>query len=464
MHTTHRNATLEILNDLFSASTNLNDFNNNISNNLLRLLQTQGFTQEFSTLIPFLQEFYASKGLDATIKLKKNIIEIKTIITNPNNNAYIDFLSLWIKSQFNNKEITPEIFQAIINHSKQHFSFHDEKLLKSIIRNAIKKSFNLKNRDSLFFKNFKIYVRKFDYDFAQINKELRNIKKLNSSQLLAISDKDNISMLLKNSNPKMILQDCTNNILQNIKTFPVVINAKFYNKLLHNVTRDFRIQIGKILDNQISSFNQTCFAEDFVRENIIIILLPLAKKIIYYFFSRPDLWTNFLQTYQKKLLADSNENLQNILADYFATQEKIDIKNNNIQNITRQIKENEKNIFELQQKSLKKDTELQNLNKDYENNKANLKATTITSTEQENINSNLSRLLNEQKTTLFALEKLTESIEMLKKDNNMLQQEIKSYQTKIQELQANMFSKTEKFNIICNNFANYLIEYKNEIQ
>lgn len=463
------NATLELLNDFFSASKDLIDFNNNISNNLLRLLNAQGFVNQNTQIENTIKEFYKSKGLKATIQFNKNALQIQTTIQNPNDNAYIHFLSLWIKTQFKNqKKVDSATLQSIINHAKQTLVILDEMLLRDIIRHAIKQSFNLSFRDSLFFKDFAVHIKKFDYEFAQINKELRNVKKLNSSQLLTITEKNNILAMLKSSNINAILQECTHNILQNYKTFSLSLSQEFYDTFFYTITRDFRTQIGKILGNKVSSINQTCFAEDFIRENILLVLTPLAKQMLHYFFTNAELYDSFMQTYQKKLSSQlsnqSTQFLHQTIEEYFATQESINQKTHSIENFTLQIQENDKTIFNLQQQAIKKDTELQELNKNYDTQKSNLKSSSLTSAEQEEINNNLSKLINEQKITLGELERLTEGIEKLKKDNNALNQEKKLLQSQIQDIQANTFSKTENFNLICNNFANYLAEHKNENQ
>ncbi|SQH71621.1 coiled-coil domain-containing protein [Helicobacter mustelae] len=445
-------STLEILRDFYLASHDLCDFNNNIANNLLRILNSQEIPINAETTRA-LSEFYSSKGLLASFEIQKDFLKISTKITNPSDNAYVFFLTKWIKAQFRNqRKFTQETLHDILVHAKQSLHLEDEFLFRDILRAALKKSLNLHVRDSLFFKNLDIRIKKFDHEFAKINQELRSLKKLDPSKLLTLSDKKNIMMLLKNAHTKTLLQKSAEEAASSFEAFPLQLKLDFYELFLHNTTQKFRLKIGKFLSNKTPSIYQTCYAREYVMENLWDSFYPLSKQMLEYVLVSERFFA-FTKAQEDSPISKDPKQKEQILKDFFATQDAKNHAQDSFQNLQSQIKENSKTIFNLQQQSLKKDQEIQELRQRQKDQKT-LKGPK----EGEGLQWEKESQSNEK--ALFAeKERLKDGINKLKQDNEDLDQKLKIYENRIQDLDAEFFMRKEKFYLLCGDFAKYLVSH-----
>lgn len=469
--------TLEILTQLHKVAKSLDELNNDISKNLLTVLQTQkiNINQEAEIIRRCVIDFYYQNGFHILLIFQKdNTLKLIPTLRDSNDNFYIGFLLEWIRSNFNPKQkLTKEIFQAIFNHTKQNL-IQDDLLCRDITRSAIKKFFNFNARDSLFFKDLDLHVKKFDYDFVQINEELRRIRKLDSSILLSEADRSYISYLLKQTPLKANLSAIATNILKRKINLKNINQENFYQDFLHLIVQDFRINIGKILGNSVTSLNQTCFAEEYVRSHKKIAFGTLARLILeanhYHTHNVDTITTKYLNKIpinnpkfkKPDQIFYSMQDFDNICNEYFQVQESIKAIEQKLKDAEHQIDEKSNQIHKIQQEMKTKDTILQNLNNAYESKKEIAK--TIDADDkinQEATNIAIANFISEQKFILEDLEKMAKHIEAINTEKAILNEQKNEFIQEIQKIQLASQTQDKNFELLAQSLGDIIVQ--NEI-
>lgn len=477
MQNTIYDLTTEILNDFLDSAESFTEFNNNLGNKLLQVLTTQKISVEenFDFIRKAITDFFYKNGLNAFVLYLNHILKITTTIKNRNDNLYTHFLFIWIKKQ-NPKELTPELFETILKHAKDNFEFEDSLLYRDIARSAVKRYFGLDSRDSLFFKDLDYVVKKFDYDFVQINKELRSIKQLDTSILLSENDKAFITNLLKHADLKKLLILAAQETLEE-KICYTNTNAIELRKLFFDfVTQSLRVQVGKILGSQVSSLNQTCFVEEFIRGNKNLIIPMLAKKILEIFHYHQDAISPLVLQFENKLrnnnpklrtsaLKSQNiytlEMIQTINTEFFTIQEEIQALKQDLKILDSNTKKKDEEIQTLQDGIKAKKVILQKINATYEHKKESLKDSTLSTIEQEALNISLSNFINEQKLILEDLENEQKKVDEINNEKNLINEKKKDLQQKIQQMYFKSQNQERNFDLLAQSFGEALLQ--NEI-
>ncbi len=469
--------TLEILTQLRTDAKNFDELNHDISKNLLAVLQTQkvNIDLQAETIRRCINDFYYKNGFHILLIFQKdNILKLIPTLRDSNNNFYIDFLLEWIKANFDPRQkLNKEILQTIFNYAKQNL-IQDDLLCRDITRHAIKKFFNFDTRDSLFFKNLDFHVKKFDYDFVQINEELRRIRKLDSSILLSEADRSYISYLLRQTPLKNMLSTIASDILKHKINFKNINQENFYQDFLHLIVQDFRIKIGKILGNSVASLNQTCFAEEYVRGHKKIAFSSLAHLVLQANYYHTYDVSTIVTKYVNKIPINnpkfkkpdqffySIQDFDNICNEYFQVQESIQAIEHKLQKIEHQIDEKTNQIYKIQQEMKTKDTILQNLNNAYESKKEIAKNIDIDDKiNQEATNIAIANFISEQKFILEDLEKMAKHIETINTEKVTLNEEKNTLIQEIQKIQLASQTQDKNFDLLAQSLGDIIVQ--NEI-
>lgn len=477
MQNTIYDLTTEILNDFLNSAESYAEFNNNLGNKLLQVLETQKISVEenFDFIRKAIADFFYKNGLNAFALFLNHTLKITATIKNRNDNLYTHFLFIWIEKQ-NPKGLTPELFESILKYAKDNFEFDDNLLYRDVARGAIKKYFGLDSRDSLFFKDFDYVVKKFDYDFVQINKELRSIKQLDTSILLSENDKTFISNLLKHTDLKKLLILAAQETLEGKIYYTNVSAIELRKSFFDFVAQNLRVQVGKILGSQVSSLNQTCFVEEFIRGNKNLIIPILAKKILEIFHYHPDTISSLVLRFENKLrnnnpklrtstLKSQNvytlEMIQTISAEFFSIQEEIYALKQELKTLDSDTTKKDEEIQALQDDIKAKKAILQKINATYEHKKESLKDSSLSVVEQEALNISLSNFINEQKLILEDLENEQKKVDEINNEKNLINDKKKDLQQKIQQTHFKSQNQERNFDLLAQSFGEALLQ--NEI-
>ena len=423
--------TREILEDLYASAQTPQDLHLEISKNLLKILETQKISIDDNSekIRKAIVHFYKAYGFSVLIVFQKNhTLKLIPALQDHHNNLYINMLSKWIESHFDeNQKLNEEIFQQIFSFIKEKLEIQDELLCREIARHAIKKFFKLDMRDSLFFKNLGLFVKKFDYDFVKVNQDLRRINKLDSSVLLNENDRSYISYLLKHIPLKKRLTAIAHKVLQTKMQVNMISQPNFYQTFTLFVVQEFRFEINKTLNDSIDGLGITCFAEEYVRNHKNIIFLALAKWILRIHYYHPEKVENFSKRYFTRIPLN-NPKFKNIsqtiytpdlfnqvCQEYFTLQETLDSFLKKIQEFEHADNEKNQIILKTQEEIKTKNLILQNLNDAYENKKNDLKKKRG-NIDQEAENIKLSSFISEQKFILDDLEMLAKKTEEYNKE------------------------------------------------
>lgn len=467
--------TIELINDFLTSSKSFMEFKNDVTHNLLPVLETQKITIEnnIDEIRKGIVDFFQQYGLYALVVFQKNpLLKLTLTIKNRNENLYTHFLITWIKNQ-NPKELTPEFFESIFNYAKSNFNFDDILLYRDVTRGAIKKYFKLNLRDSLFFKNFDFFIKKFDYNFVQINKELRSIKQLDTAILLNENDRNRIIRLLKHTDLKKYLILSAQQALKEKKYHLNTDVKELCETFLDLVTQNLRLLIGKILDTKIPSLNQTCFTEEYIRSNKHTVIILLSKNILQNYHYKEKETTPLMLCFDNKIKNNNprfktstfkssyfytSEMIKAINKAFFLIQEEIDVFKQKIQALDEELKQKDKQIGTFQQEAKVKETILQDLNFAYENKKKTLKEQNLTSIEEETLNISLSNFINEKKFILEDLEKITRQIDLINEEKSQLNNNKKEIQQTIQQIHFKSQAQEKDFNLLAQALSDCLLQ------
>ncbi|WP_104697398.1 MULTISPECIES: coiled-coil domain-containing protein [unclassified Helicobacter] len=467
--------TIELINDFLSSSKTFAEFKYDITHNFIPVLETQKISVEknIDEIRRGIVDFFYQYGLYALVIFQKNpALKITLTIKNRSENLYTYFLINWIEDQ-NPKELTPEFFESIFGYIKSNFDFEDILLYRDIARGAIKKYFKLSLRDSLFFKNFDFFVKKFDYDFVQINQELRSIKRLDTAVLLNENDRNRIIRLLKHTDMKKYLILSAQQALKE-KNHHLNTNTKeLCETFLDLVAQHLRLLIGKVLNSQIPSLHQTCFAEEYIRTNKHTTILLLAKNILQNYHYKEAETTPLMMHFDNRIKNNNpkfktsifsssyfytNEMIKTITKNFFLVQEKIDTLKQKIQKLDDDLKQKDQQIDTIQQEAKIKETILQDLNLVYENKKKSIKEQNLSAIEEEALSTSLSNFINEKKFILEDLEKIAQQIDLVNKEKTQINNDKKDIQEAIQQIHFKSQSQEKDFNLLAQAFSDCLLQ------
>ncbi|OBV29683.1 hypothetical protein BKN38_02160 [Helicobacter sp. CLO-3] len=173
---------------------------------------------EKDTIRKAVVDFLAQRGMRAVVMFRADSVEIKTSITNPEKNAYVDFLIRYLSEKrdtktLQNSEKSAECIKDAFAYM-QNSAIKDESLVRDIVRSAMKKILGLNERDGLFFNNLEPYIKNFDFDLVENNAKIRELKKpSNIESLLDSATKDKITNALKDANLSALARQVTQDII-----------------------------------------------------------------------------------------------------------------------------------------------------------------------------------------------------------------------------------------------------------
>lgn len=486
--------TSSILEQGFFSSRNMLDFNQNVIGNLSQsiksiinknpLLKQSEKSQDCKEYIrKAIVDFYRKNGMNTFVHfVKDDKIEISTSIRDKNNNIYVFFLSKWLeenKKKFKSKmtdsndNFSQEEFKMILQYAKLCIDFDDDLLFRDIVRSAIKKTFNLNTRDGLFFSQIGMYFKMFDFEFVKISNEIRNIKKLNSARLLNDEDRQKINAYLNKYNVNAIILKSVSNILDKKVNLNVISNIEFTKTFLFYVAQELRIEIQKILGNNIPSIVQTCYSEEKVRNSKNLIFEKVADRVLKLAYEDLSGAKNFINFYNGQTIHIDNQiipipaiidqkgekwtaqRIQNVLEQKFSVQTKIDNLRKQGDKIAQNILKTETKINEFQQEITLKNAKLDKLDASYEEKKRelhNLKEETML--QKETISTELGKFLDHKKILINELEALNQEINNLRKEKNILINEEKKHQSTIEDFKQNNQVELIQYDMLVNALSN----------
>ncbi len=466
--------TTKILNDFLQSSQSILEFHHDISHHLLKVLETQKIDLDDSRedIRRALVDFFNTQGMSALILFQKNHhLKITTHIKNRHHNLYTHFLILWLKEQ-NHKELTPEFFADISEYAKNHFTFDDELLRRDIIRGALREYYKIDLRDSLFFKNFELFLKKFDYDFVQINKELRSIKKLDTSILLTQNDQNYINQSLQHINLKKCLITAAQDTLENKINFSTIKHQEICKLYCNFVTQNLRIQIGNILGKSIPSLNQTCFAEEYTRSHKSVIAPILATKILELAYQQNHNISTFFHLYKhqiknnnpklKKQIPDSQNYytaimIDRISEDFFDIQKQTQTIDNKIQELQIELAQYDQCINNTKEEIKNKNLILNELTAIYEQKKHSIKNKNLSKIDQETLDNSLAHFTQEQKTLLEELDTLAKDINEMHAKKSVLMAEKNDLERDVQQIHFIHQTQEKDFHLLAQSFGEVLL-------
>ncbi|PAF54374.1 hypothetical protein BKH42_00195 [Helicobacter sp. 13S00482-2] len=459
--------TLDKLEQGFLQSKNMIEFNQNIianlSSELKKILQEHSLTSNEKSCKEHVRkaiaDFYRKNGMSTFIRFDKNKnIEVSTVVRDPQNNLCVSFLSRWLeenkkkfrsKTADTNQTLSQEEFNVIIEYARMCVDFNNELLFRDIVKNAIRRTFNLNSRDGLFFTQLGAYFKIFDFKFVKLSNEIRSIQKMNSARLLDDGDRLKINAYLKKYDVNKMILESIEYVLNAKTHLQGISNISFSKNFLFFVTQDFRAHLEKILDGKIPSILQTCFAEEKIRSYRNIIFDKVADFVLQMVYKGSSGARDFIAFYNGQtiknedgkeiiipLITDSKgerwslEKIENTLTQKNEIQCKIDSLKENHQKIREVVNFIEKGILKIQKEIDEKNELLEKIDASYENKKKqihNLKAD-----EKETISLELGKYLEEKKILLMQVEELNLQINQKKLKKIECTQELKNIQDAIE--------------------------------
>ncbi|MDO7252861.1 coiled-coil domain-containing protein [Helicobacter cappadocius] len=462
--------TLDKLEQGFIQSRNMIEFNQNIianlSSELKKILQEHSLTSNEKDCKEHVRkaiaDFYRKNGMGTFIRFDKDKnIEVSTVVKDPQNNLCVMFLSRWLeenKKKFRsktgdtNETLSQEEFNMIIEYAKMCVDFNNDLLFRDIVRNAIRKTFNLNSRDGLFFTPLGAYFKIFDFKFVKLSNEIRSVQKLNSARLLDDGDRLKINAYLKKYDVDKMIIDSIDYVLNTKTHLEGMSNISFTKNFLFFVAQDFRSHLEKILDGKIPSILQTCFVEEKIRSYKNIIFDKVANFVLQMVYNGSSSARDFIAFYNGQTVQNegreiiippitdakgerwSLEKIENTLTQKHQIQAKIDSLKENQKKINEVISFIEKGISKIQTEIDEKNKLIEKIDSIYEGKKKqihNIKENDK-NIQKETISLGLGKYLEEKKTILTQIEELNLQINQKKQKKLECAQEQKNIQDAIE--------------------------------
>ncbi|PAF41453.1 hypothetical protein [Helicobacter sp. 11S03491-1] len=492
--------TFDMLEQGCMRSKNLLDFNQNVIANLAfdikKILQEHPLSSDEKNCREYVRkaivEFYRKNGMNAFVYIDKNKnIEISTAIKDPQNNLSVFFLSKWLennKKKFKskisnaNENFSQEDFNMILEYAKMCIDFDNNELLfRDVVRNAIKKTFNLNPRDGLFFTKLGVYFKIFDFEFVKLSNEIRHIQKLNSARLLDDGDKLKINALLKKIDLDGLIAQIAEHILDTKINFENITNIEFTKNFLFFIVQELRVHLRKILDGKITSILQTCFAEEKIRSMKNIIFEKVADKLLGMIYKGSQSAKKFISFYNGQIINIDNkeviiptildakgeqwslEKIEDTLQQKHQIQSQIDALKEQFNQLNQATLKTEEAINNAQNEISNKNQVLSETDSVYENKKKqlqNLKEENMI--QKETISISLGKYFEEKKAILGEIENLTKQIEQSKQEKISHLQEQKTIQQNIEKKIEENQTKFIQYNMLVSALSNAISGVKIE--
>lgn len=472
-------------------SKNLIDFNQNIIANLS--LEIKKILQDHSTdpnnknyqecVRKSIADFYRKNGMNTFVYFdKNNNIQVSATIKDPVNNLCVFFLSKWIQESKNkfksqtlddNETLSQEDFSLILQYAKTCVDSNNDLLFRDIVRNAIKKTFNLTTRDGLFFSKLGVYFKIFDFKFVKISNEIRSVQKLSTARLLDDEDRLKINACLKKINLEDLISENVSYVLNTKMNLENVSNIDFSKNFLFLVTQELRIHLEKILDGKIPGILQTCFAEEKIRSRKNLIYEKVSNKLLEMLYNNSNGARDFIDFYQGQTIhIDGQEISIPIIIDTTGEKWSLEkIENTAVQKFEIQIKINslqdqadkagqtalnlETDINEIQNEISIKNKILSETDLIYEKKKKELQnLKTDEMIQKETISISLAKYLEEKKSLLNEIETLSKEIEDTRSKKLKFIQEQKNIQQAIEKENEENQIKFIQYNMLVNALSN----------
>lgn len=478
----------------FSQSKNLFDFNRNIiaklGNNIKQTLEEHPLPayekdpQEF--IRKAIADFYRKNGMSSFVHFDKNKnIKVSATIKNPIDNLCVSFLTRWITE---NKEsfdyggleegarsdvLSQKDLERIFECAKVCADTDNDLVLRDVVRNAIKKTFDFNLRDGIFFTKSNVCVKAFDFEFVQMNEEIRKIHKLSSEKLLDEAEREKILAFLKGVNLDELMLESVDYVLDVKVDLDTISNVDFAKKFLFFVVQGFRISLKKFLDNSVSGTLQTCFAEERIRISKNIIFEKVAKKLLQLIYEGCDGAKNFAGFYRGQSLAvnnkeiivpaiiDSNgvvwnlKKIEQVLPQRYSLESTVDELKRRQGEIGEVITEVGLNIEVHQNSISEKNKTLVKIDLDYENLKKQLKSLKENDTiQKETLSLDLGKHLEEKRAVLDEIENIAKQIETLKHKRVECAQEQKRLQESIDKVYGDNQTQLVQSNMLIEALSN----------
>lgn len=439
--------TIDKLEQGFMHSKNMIEFNQNIignlSSELKKILQEHSLSSAEKDCKEHVRkaiaDFYRKNGMGTFIRFDRDKnIEVSTVVKDPQNNLCVMFLSRWLeenKKKFkskindNSQTFSEQEFNSIIEYARMCVDFNNELLFKDIVRNAIRRTFNLNSRDGLFFTKLGAYFKIFDFKFVKLSNEIRSVQKMNSARLLDDEDRIKINAYLRKIDVDKMISDSIDFVLNTKIHLESISNMTFSKNFLFLITQDFRTHLEKHLDGKIPGILQTCFAEEKIRSCKNMIFDKLANfmlKMIYKGSSNARKFVSFYngQTVQTEdgreiiipPITDAKgerwslERIENTLTQKYEIQTKIDSLKQNYKKINEVVIFIEKGITKIQAEIDEKNQILQEIDNIYEDKKRQIHNISTKEEEKniqkETITLELGKYLEEKNILLTQIEEL----------------------------------------------------------
>ncbi|PAF51965.1 hypothetical protein [Helicobacter sp. 13S00477-4] len=461
--------TLDMLEQGRAVSKNMIEFNQNIIANLSfkikRILQEHSIDTTSKDCKEYVRkaiaDFYRKNGMSAFVHISKDKnIQVRATIRDNKNNLCISFLSQWLeenKKKFkskisDNESPSQEDFQMILEYAKLCIDFNNEMALREIIRNAIKKTFNLNTRDGLFFNKLGVYFKIFDFNFVKISNEIRNMKKLGAARILDDGDRLKINAYLRKINLEELILKNVDYVLNSKMNLENISNIEFSRNFLFCVTQEFRMFLQKILIGKIPSILQTCFADEKIRASKNIIFESVSKRLLEMLYHNSKAAEKFISFYRFRTICVGDEEInvlgiidtrgeewdlekiRMVVTQKYAIKSHTDEMQDKLEKINQKILVLEKEINEFLEQIALTETLLSEKDLIYERKKKELQTLRDEDIiQKETVTSSLAKYLEDKKNFLNEIEILNEKIN-----------EIKIKKTQLSQEQRNMIEDIEK--------------------
>lgn len=468
---------LETLEEFLIDTKNFSELNNNISKSFLKALETQGVRvrENRDEIRRCVSDFYYQHGFHVILIFQKNrTLKIIPSLYSLKNNFHVIFLVHYLEKHYDStQELTEDIFRSIYQYTDENIVPKDGLLCRDVTRAAIKEFFHFDIRDSLFFKNLDLHIKKFDYEFVQINQELHRIRKLDSSVLLSEADQSYITYLLRKTPLKTYLTTIVDRILKEKITLNQIHYEDFCQDFLHLVAQEFRIQIGKVLGDSISSLNQSCFTEEYIRSHKKLIFSSLAHFLLKTYYHKEPKENSIFTQYSRIPINNpafkkpdrifySPQEVETICQEYFQFHDQIQEIQDKVKDIERQIDEKNLQTTQIQKEMKERNAILQNLNRIYESKKNEARKIEENDRIKQEMNSiAMSNVINEQKVVLQDLEKMAKDMESINKEKSSLGEKKNIFITEIQKIRLASQTQEKNYNSLTQSLGEII--FQNEL-